>query len=93
MAAAEKLTTQLMENRLLLFPTRDTDHEELSGRTVNSCAKASSCSGMTKGLLYSELEKAATALLGNDLVRVHAVPIAGMDAHTQRALLERTVKV
>ena len=49
--------------------------------------------GMTKGLLYSELEKAAIALLGNDLVRLHALPITGMDPHTQRVLLEQTVKV
>ena len=93
-AAAEKLAAHLMEKRLLLFPTLDTDHEELlwsDGKLLRESQFL--LQGMTKGLLYSELEKAATALLDNDLVRLHAVPITGMDPQTQRALLEQTVKV
>ena len=93
-AAAEKLAAHLMEKRLLLFPTLDTDHEELlwsDGKLLRESQFL--LQGMTKGLLYSELEKAAIALLGNDLVRMHAVPITGMDPQTQCALLEQTVKV
>ena len=93
-AAAEKLAAHLMEKRLLLFPTLDTDHEELlwsDGKLLRESQFL--LQGMTKGLLYSELEKAAIALLGNYLVRLHAVPITGMDPQTQRALLEQTVKV
>jgi uncharacterized protein involved in tolerance to divalent cations len=92
--AAEKLAAHLMEKHLLLFPTLDTDHEELLWNE-GSLTRTSQLllQGMTKGLLYREVESAAMALLGSDLVRIHAVPITHMDPHAQRTLLEQTLKV
>ena len=48
---------------------------------------------MSKALLYRELESEAYALLGEDLVRMHAVPVVSMDPHAQKVLLEQTAKV
>jgi hypothetical protein len=83
-----------MEKHLLLFPTLDTDHEELLwNEGVLTRTSQLLLQGMTKGLLYREVENAAMALLGTDLVRIHAVPITHMDPHAQRTLLEQTLKV
>jgi uncharacterized protein involved in tolerance to divalent cations len=92
--AAEKLAAHLMERQLLLFPTLDTDHEELlwiDGELVRT--KQLLLQGMSKTLLYRELERAAMDLLGTDLVRMHATPVTNMDPEAQRMLLEQTVKV
>lgn len=94
MDAAEKLAAHLMEKHLLLFPTMDTDHEELrwtDGRVQRTSQLL--LQGMTKALLYREVEKAAFDLLGDDLVRMHAVPVTNMDPHAQRSLLDQTSKV
>lgn len=92
--AAEKLAAHLMEQRLLLFPTLDTDHEELLWEAAKlTRTKQLLLQGMTKALLYREVEKAAFDLLGSDLVRIHAVPVTNMDPHAQKALLEQTAKV
>ncbi|MBK9628482.1 MAG: hypothetical protein IPO56_12465 [Flavobacteriales bacterium] len=48
---------------------------------------------MSKALLYRDLEREAYALLGDDLVRMHAVPVVNMDPHAQQVLLEQTAKV
>ena len=56
-AAAEKLAAQLMEKHLLLFPTMDTDHEELlwaNGQLTRTSQLL--LQGMSKALLYRELE-------------------------------------
>lgn len=93
-AAAEKLAAHLMEKRLLLFPTMDTDHDELiwsDGKLTRTSQLL--LQGMTKALLYRELERTAAALLGNDLVRMHAVPVTNLDPEAQRQLLEQTAKV
>ena len=92
--AAEKLASHLMGKHLLLFPTMDTDHEELlwiDGRLTRTSQLL--LQGMSKALLYRELERTATELLGTDLVRMHAVPITNMDPEAQRLLLEQTAKV
>lgn len=92
-AAAQTLAAQLMEKRLLLFPTLDTDHEELLWE--NGTLRRTSqllLQGMSKALLYRDLERAAVDLLGDDLVRVFAVPVTNMDMEAQRQLLEQTVK-
>ena len=92
--AVEKLAAHLMEKHLLLFPTIDTDHEELkweSGKLFRESQLL--LQGMTKALLYRELEKAANDLLGNDLVRIHAVPVTHLDPHAQKMLLEQTAEV
>lgn len=92
--AAEKLAAVLMERQLLLFPTMDTDHEELlwqSGKLVRTSQLL--LQGMTKALLYRDVEQAAVELLGSDLVRMHATPITHMDPEAQRQLLEQTAKV
>lgn len=92
--AAEKLAAHLMEEQLLLFPTIDTDHEELkweNGRLNRQSQLL--LQGMTKGLLYRKVEQAAYDLLRTDLVRIHAVPITHLDPHAQKTLLEQTVKV
>jgi hypothetical protein len=92
--AAEKLAGHLMEMQLLLFPTIDTDHEELKWEKGQLYRKSQYLlQGMTKGLLYREVERAAYELLGNDLVRVHAVPVTNMDPHAQKTLLEQIAKV
>ncbi|MBL7939665.1 MAG: hypothetical protein JNL43_09920 [Flavobacteriales bacterium] len=93
-AAAEKLAAHLMEKHLLLFPTMDTDHEELlwaDGKLTRTSQLL--LQGMTKALLYRELEREAMSLLGHDLVRMHAVPVTNMDPEAQRQLLEQTAKV
>lgn len=93
-AAAERLAAVLMERRLLLFPTMDTDHEELQwldGRVRRD--KQLLLQGMSKALLYRELERTAEQLLGSDLVRMHATPITHMDSGTQQELLQQTAKV
>ncbi len=93
-AAAEKLAAQLMEKHLLLFPTMDTDHEELlwtNGRLTRTSQLL--LQGMSKALLYRELERTAMDLLGSDLVRMHATPVTNMDPEAQRLLLEQTAKV
>ncbi len=92
--AAEKLASHLMEKHLLLFPTLDTDHEELlwsEGQLTRT--RQVLLQGMSKALLYSQAEKAALELLGEELVRMHAVPITNMDPHAQRNLLAQTAKV
>lgn len=93
-AAAERLAAHLMERQLLLFPTMDTDHEELLW-TDGKLTRTSQLllQGMSKALLYRELEREAVGLLGHDLVRMHAVPVTGMDPEAQRQLLEQTAKV
>jgi len=93
-AAAEKLATVLMEKHLLLFPTLDTDHEELTwvdDRLLRSSQLL--LQGMSKALLYRELERTAMDLLGHDLVRMYALPVVNMDPEAQRQLLEQTAKV
>jgi hypothetical protein len=92
-AAAEKLAAHLMDKRLLLFPTMDTDHEELqwtSGTLTRT--RQMLLQGMSKALLYREIEQSSITLLGHDLVRMHATPITHMDPEAQRQLLEQTVK-
>lgn len=92
--AAEKLAAHLMEKHLLLFPTMDTDHQELTwvdGRLRRTSQLL--LQGMTKALLYREVERTSMELLGDDLVRMHAVPVTNMDPHTQRSLLDQTAKV
>jgi hypothetical protein len=92
--AAEKLAAHLMEKHLLLFPTMDTDHDELlwsAGQLTRTSQLL--LQGMTKALLYRDVEKAAKELLGDDLVRMHAVPVTNMDPHAQRSLLDQTAKV
>lgn len=92
--AAERLALHLMERGLLLFPTLDTDHEELTlaeGRLRRD--RQLLLQGMTKALLYREVEREAMDLLKHDLVRVHATPITHMDPEAQRTLLEQTIKV
>jgi len=92
--AAEKLAAHLMEKHLLLFPTIDTDHEELKWENGQLHRQSQLLlQGMTKGLLYREVELAAYDLLRTDLVRIHAVPITHLDPHAQKTLLEQTVKV
>lgn len=93
-AAAEKLAAQLMEKHLLLFPTMDTDHEELlwaNGQLTRTSQLL--LQGMSKALLYRELERTAMDLLGSDLVRMYATPVTNMDPEAQRLLLEQTAKV
>lgn len=93
-SAAEKLAAHLMEKHLLLFPTIDTDHEELKWEQGKLYRESQLLlQGMTKGLLYREVEKAAYELLGEDLVRIHAVPVTHLDPHAQKTLLEQTAKV
>ena len=92
--AAEMLAIHLMEKHLLLFPTMDTDHEELilhQGRLQRTSQLL--LQGMTKALLYREVEKRAFELLGSDLVRMHAVPVTNMDPHAQKELLDQMTKV
>lgn len=92
--AAEKLAVHLMERHLLLFPTMDTDHEELivrDGRLQRTSQLL--LQGVTKALLYREVEKAAYDLLDADMVRMYAVPVTNMDPHAQRTLLDQTTKV
>jgi len=92
--AVEKLAAHLMEKHLLLFPTIDTDHEELkwAGEQLTRTSQLL-LQGMTKALLYREVEKAAQELLGDELVRIHAVPVTHLDPHAQKMLLEQTAKV
>lgn len=91
---AVRLAGHLMERHLLLFPTIDTDHEELKWENGVLLREGQLLlQGMTKALLYRELEKASFELLGNDLVRMHAVPVTHLDAYAQRMLLEQTAKV
>jgi uncharacterized protein involved in tolerance to divalent cations len=93
-AAAEKLAAHLMEKQLLLFPTMDTDHQELlwqEGQLIRTSQLL--LQGLSKALLYRNIENEAMALLGDDLVRMHATPVTNMDPHAQRLLLEQTAKV
>ena len=92
--AAEKLAAHLMEKQLLLFPTLDTDHEELLWADgVLTRTSQLLLQGMSKALLYRELEREAVNLLGHALVRMHATPITNMDPEAQRLLLDQTAKV
>jgi uncharacterized protein involved in tolerance to divalent cations len=93
-AAAEKLAAHLMEKQLLLFPTMDTDHEELlwqEGQLTRT--RQLLLQGLSKALLYRNIEHEAMHLLGHDLVRMHATPVTNMDPVAQRLLLEQTAKV
>lgn len=93
-AAAERLAGHLMEKHLLLFPTIDTDHEELKWENGKLFRESQLLlQGMTKALLYRDVEKEAYQSLGNDLVRIHAVPVTHLDPHAQKMLLEQTAKV
>ena len=93
-SAAEKLAAHLMEKHLLLFPTLDTDHEELQwmdGKLTRTSQLL--LQGLTKSLLYRDIEREAMHLLGDDLVRMHATTVTNMDPHAQRQLLDQTAKV
>lgn len=92
--AAEQLAGHLMERHLLLFPTMDTDHEELrwsDGRLERE--RQFLLQGMTKALLYKDIESACYEILGDEVVRIHATPITHMDPVAQRTLLDQTAKV
>lgn len=92
--AAEKLAAHLMEKQLLLFPTLDTDHEELLWADgVLTRTSQLLLQGMSKALLYREMEREAVNLLGHELVRMHATPVTNMDPEAQRLLLDQTAKV
>lgn len=91
--SAEQLALHLIERQLIQFATLDTDHEELL--LVNGELRRDKqllLQGMTKALLYREVEAASYALLGDDVVRIHAVPITHMDPVAQRTLLEQVAK-
>lgn len=91
--AAERLALILMDRQLLLFPTLDTDHEELlvvDGQLVRT--RQLLLQGMTKALLYRQVEDACMQALGDDLVRIHATPITHMDPLAQRTLLDQVAK-
>lgn len=91
---AERLARHLMERGLLLHPTLDTDHEELT--LLHGALRRDRqllLQGMTKALLYREVEREAADLLKDDLVRIHATPITHMDPEAQRTLLEQTIKI
>lgn len=93
-AAAEKLAAHLMEKQLLLFPTLDTDHEELQWRNGRLTRTSQLLlQGLSKALLYRTLEREAMELLGSDLVRMHATPVTNMDPQAQRQLLDQTANV
>lgn len=49
--------------------------------------------GLTKSLLYRDIEREAIHLLGDDLVRMHATPVTNVDPYAQRQLLDQTTKV
>jgi hypothetical protein len=92
--SAERLALHLMKHGLLLYPTLDTDHEELTLMDgVLRRDKQLLLQGMTKALLYRDVEREAMEQLKEQLVRIHATPITHMDAEAQRTLLEQTVKV
>ncbi|MBK9175151.1 MAG: hypothetical protein IPM46_02205 [Flavobacteriales bacterium] len=91
---AERLAMHLMQHQLLLFPTLDTDHEELKwidGELIQESQVL--LQGMSKALLYSMIERSAYEVLCDAVIRMHGVPITNMDAHAQRMLLEQTAKV
>lgn len=91
--AAERLAMHLMKRQLLLFATLDTDHEELllvDGQLQRT--QQLLLQGMSKALLYRDVEAEAYALLGEDVVRIHATPITHMDPVAQRTLLEQVAK-
>lgn len=93
-AAAEMLAAHLMDKHLLLFATMDTDHEGLTwkdGRLTRT--EQFLLHGLTKALLYRELESSAMDLLGQDIVRMHAVPVTNIDPEAQQQLLQQTAKV
>jgi len=91
---AERLARHLMERHLLMFPTLDTDHEELRWADGHFTRESQLLlQGMTKALLYKDIEAAAYELLGTDVVRIHAVPITHMDPVAQRTMLDQTAKV
>ena len=92
--AAEKLAEHLMEKHMLMFPTIDRDHEELTWHDgVLSRQTQLLLQGMTKALLYRDLEMVSTELLGSDLVRIYAMPITHMDPYAQKTLLEQVSKI
>lgn len=92
--AAEKLAAHLMEKQLLLFPTIDRDHEELKWEGgILQRENQLLLQGMTKSLLYKEVEHVSFALLGGDLVRIYAMPLTHLDPHVQQMLLDQTAKV
>lgn len=91
--SAERLAIHLIERQLIQFATLDTDHEELM--LVNGELRRDKqllLQGMTKALLYREVEAASYELLGDDIVRIHATPITHMDPVAQRTLLEQVAK-
>ena len=90
--AAEKAARYLMERGLLLFPTLDTDHEELlwqEGRLIRT--RQLLLQGLTKASLYRELERSTMELLGTDMVRMHATPVVHMDPAATAQLLQHTI--
>ncbi|MFN3875650.1 MAG: hypothetical protein ACK4L7_07040 [Flavobacteriales bacterium] len=94
LAAAERLAEHLMKRGLLLFPTLDTDHEELTLRDGSLVRdRQLLLQGMTKALLYRDVERESYELLKDQVVRIHATPITHMDPEAQRTLLEQTMKV
>ncbi len=91
--SAEQLALHLIERQLIQFATLDTDHEELL--LVNGELRRDKqllLQGMTKALLYREVEATSYDLLGGDIVRIHATPITHMDPVAQRTLLEQVAK-
>jgi hypothetical protein len=85
---AIELAARLHDEHLLMFDTIE-EHVDLLWEEGGPTRRTlTHLSGSTKALLYAKVEKLATELLGDRLVRMWAQPVTSFDQRSTKALME-----
>ncbi|MEZ4755279.1 MAG: hypothetical protein R2817_00460 [Flavobacteriales bacterium] len=82
------LAEALHHERLLMFDTIEEHTDLLWDRTGPQRRTLTHLSGATKALLYTRVERLATEVLGDRLVRMWAQPVTSFDKRSTQALME-----
>lgn len=85
---AIELAAELHRQRLLMFDTIEEHVDLLWDADGPERRLLTHLSGATKALLYSRVEKVATELLGDRLVRMWAQPVTSFDQQSTKALMD-----
>lgn len=85
---AIELAAELHHQRLLMFDTIEEHVDLLWDADGPERRLLTHLSGATKALLYSRVEKVATELLGDRLVRMWAQPVTSFDQQSTKALMD-----
>lgn len=85
---AIELAAELHRQRLLMFDTIEEHVDLLWDADGPERRLLTHLSGATKALLYSRVEKVATEMLGDRLVRMWAHPVTSFDQRSTKALMD-----